>query len=99
MDVSVVIPTYNGKQLLEAYLPSVLSAAGEYRKRAGEVEVVVVVDGGADGTVEWLDSTSAGAVRLGGPQRNPGVAEACTSGFRAARFPVLFLPNNDVRVK
>ncbi len=99
MDVSVVIPTYNGKQLLEAYLPSVLWAAGEYRKRSGEVEVVVVVDGGADGTVEWLDSTWAGAVALVRHERNLGLAEACTSGFRAARFPVVLLLNNDVRVK
>lgn len=48
--ISVVIPTYNGKELLEKHLPSVFDilVPGD--------EVVIVDDQSTDQTVEWLSS-------------------------------------------
>jgi len=50
---SVVIPTYNGRELLERCLASVM------RHRPADpllaaIEVVVVDDASTDGTAEWL---------------------------------------------
>lgn len=46
--VSIVIPTYNGRKLLEKHLPAVLKAM-----RAGD-ELVIVDDASNDDTIEWL---------------------------------------------
>lgn len=48
LKVSVIIPTYNGRHLLEANLPAVLKTV-----REGD-QVVVIDDAGTDDTVEWL---------------------------------------------
>jgi GT2 family glycosyltransferase len=100
MDVSIVIPTWKGRLLLEAYLPSVLAAADNYRKEHGhESEVIVVEDAGGDGTPHWLQEKVPGRVLVIEHQRNLGFAAACQSGFEAARFPIVLLLNNDVRLR
>jgi len=100
MDVSVVIPTWNGKHLLRAYLPSVLAACDRYRQERGaEVEVIVVEDGGSDGSPGWLRAAYGNRVRVLEHEANLGFAAACRTGFENARFPVALLLNNDVRLK
>src|SRR5450432_203977 len=48
--VSIVIPNWNGKDLLEKYIPSVLEAAS----RVPNTEVIVVDNGSSDGSAEFL---------------------------------------------
>jgi GT2 family glycosyltransferase len=53
--VSIVIPTWNGLDLLKQFLPSVIAAARRYcEQAAAPTEIVVVDDGSTDGSVEWL---------------------------------------------
>jgi GT2 family glycosyltransferase len=53
--VSIVIPTWNGLDLLKRFLPSVIAAARCYSEQAtAPTEIVVVDDGSTDGSVEWL---------------------------------------------
>lgn len=99
MDVSIVIPTWNGRHLLERFLPSVLSAADRYRSTSGsEVEILLVDDGGTDDTAFWLAETHPDAVQLLMKRMNEGFSHACNTGFKHARHPVVFLLNNDVEV-
>lgn len=99
MDVSIVIPTWNGRPLLERFLPSVLSAADRYRLDSGSsVEVILVDDGGTDDTAFWLAESHPGAVDLLMKRTNEGFSHACNTGFRHARHPVVLLLNNDVEV-
>lgn len=99
MNLSVVIPTWNGKHLLEAYLPSVLDACECYRKTAeAETEIVVVEDAGKDDTAAWLPANYAGRVRLVEHDRNRGFGAACRTGIEDTRFPLVLLLNNDVRL-
>jgi GT2 family glycosyltransferase len=99
VDVSVVIPTWNGRRLLERFLPSVLVAADRYRETTGaDVEIIVVDDGGTDDTAFWLAEAYPGRVELLMKRRNEGFAHACNTGFEHARHPVVFLLNNDVEV-
>lgn len=97
--VSVVIPTWNGLDLLRDNLPSVLAAVRFYSQKEGvPVEVIVVDDGSRDGTAEAA-AREFPQVRLVGKSRNEGFAAACNAGFQHCRFPLIALLNNDVRVE
>lgn len=90
--LSVVIPTYNGRGLLEACLASLT------RHRPDEgVEVIVADDASTDGTVEWLMSAhpEVRVVRLG---QNGGFVAAANAGVAAARGEFIQLLNNDAEV-
>jgi len=100
MDVSIVIPTWKGRHLLESYLPSVIAAAEVYRRRSGAiVEISVVEDGSGDETAAWLKSSYGTRVSVIEHERNMGFAAACNTGFAAACYRVVLLLNNDVRLK
>ena len=100
MDVSIVIPTWRGRQLLESYLPSVIEASARHRRVAGaDTEIIVVEDAGGDDTVPWLKREHPEEVRLLEHERNKGFCLACQTGFEHARFPIVLLLNNDVRLQ
>ncbi len=99
MDLSIVIPTWRGRDLLEAYLPSVLAAAERYREQtAREFEVILVDDAGGDDTADWVRTAYGDGVKLVQHTRNMGFPAACQTGFETARFPLVLLLNNDVRL-
>jgi len=91
---SVVIPTWNARDLLAKYLPSVVEAVSANPAN----EIIVVDNGSADGTAEWL-RRSFPQVRLIEPGRNLGFAGGANAGVRAARNDVVVLLNNDMRVE
>lgn len=99
-DVSIVIPNWNGRHLLERFLPSVLGAASEYRRAAGAAcEIIIVDDGSTDDTVDWLEKVFEHELSWLRRRRNGGFAVACNAGFRVARHPLLLLLNNDVEIE
>ena len=53
--VSIVIPSWNGRELLKQFLSSVIAAASHYGKESqAPTEIVIVDDGSVDNTAEWL---------------------------------------------
>ena len=97
------MPTWNGRQLLERFLPSVIAAARQYADRHhAAVEVVVVDDGSTDRTAEWIAAQTSGCpvtLRHVEQPGNLGFAEAANRGVREAAFPLVWLVNNDVEVE
>ncbi len=90
---SVVIPNWNGRDLLEKYLPSVIEAlAGN-----PENEVVVVDNGSADGSVDFVHAAFPSVKVLALP-RNLGFGGGSNAGFRAAKNEIVVLLNSDMRV-
>ncbi len=86
--------------MLEAYLPSVIAAADGYRaSRGADAEIIVVEDAGGDDTVPWLRSHYADQVVALEHEWNQGFCAACQTGFVSARFPIVLLLNNDVRLE
>ncbi len=90
---SIVIPNWNGRDLLEKYLPSVLAAAG----RCAGSEVIVVDNGSSDGSAE-LVLEKFPQVRLIALDRNLGFGGGSNRGFEHARNDVVVLLNSDMRV-
>lgn len=92
--ISIIIPNWNGKQLLERNLPFLLDALVLYQ---GETEVIVVDDGSIDGSIEFL-TTSYPNVKVLSSYKNEGFAIACNNGILASKNEVVYLLNNDVAV-
>jgi GT2 family glycosyltransferase len=92
-DVSIVIPSWNGRHLLEPCLASLdaLDHPGD------AVERIVFDNGSSDDTVAWLAQHHP-RVRILRSPRNLGFAEACNRAVAAARAELVCLLNNDVRV-
>ena len=91
--VSLVVPNWNGRDLLRANIPSLLAAADAY---PGDAEVIVVDDASADDSVAVLERELPRA-RVVRHERTRGFGGACGSGVAAARHPLVILVNSDVR--
>jgi GT2 family glycosyltransferase len=91
--VTLIIPNFNGAQLLRLNLPSVVEAAEQY---PGKCLVIVVDDSSKDNSIEVLD-TGFPQVRLVRHAVNRGFSEAIRSGVEAAGTEFLIFLNSDVR--
>jgi GT2 family glycosyltransferase/glycosyltransferase involved in cell wall biosynthesis len=83
--ITVVIPSRNGRELLERLLASLLPQAPE--------QIVVVDNGSTDGTAEWLARQSIEVVESAAPL---SFAAAVNRGIARARYAHTCLLNNDM---
>jgi len=90
---SVVIPNWNGKELLERYLPSVVEAV---RANPGN-EIIVVDNGSTDGSAEFLGKAFP-EIKLVALASNAGFGGGANEGFRRAKNDLVVLLNSDMRV-
>ena len=90
---SIVIPNWNGKDLLEKYLPSVVEALSGNPAN----EIVVVDNGSTDGSAEFLRAAFP-QVKLLALPTNLGFGGGSNAGVRAAANQVVVLLNSDMRV-
>ena len=90
---SIVIPSYNGRRLLETCLASI----DRCRPAAAAIEVIVADDASTDDTGAWLAEAHPGA-RLVRLERNGGFCASANAGIAAARGEFLQLLNNDTEV-
>jgi glycosyltransferase involved in cell wall biosynthesis len=96
-DVSVIIPTYNRREMVSGAIASVLG------QRDADFELIVVDDGSTDGT--WLELERIAAGAAADSERvmrivrtdNRGVAAARNAGVAVATAPLLaFLDSDDL---
>jgi GT2 family glycosyltransferase len=97
--VSVVIPSWNGRALLEKFLPTVLEAAAAF-EAAGRAptEVIVADDASTDDTLAWLAARFP-QVRFESSDPQQGFGPTANRGVRAARYGLVYLVNNDVALE
>jgi len=93
--ISIIIPSWDGKDLLEKYLPSVIRAANFYK---GETEIIVVDDGSTDGSIQFLKANYP-LIKLIFLKDNQGFAKACNVGVRESTGDIVIFLNNDMEVK
>jgi O-antigen biosynthesis protein len=90
---SVVIPNWNGRDLLGKYIPSIVEAlAGNPAN-----EILVVDNGSTDGSVDYLRAHVPSVHVLALPA-NLGFGGGSNAGFRAAANDIVVLLNSDMRV-
>src|SRR5687768_10631842 len=89
--VSVIIPTYRRPYMCVRAVRSAL------KQTLGQIEVIVVVDGRDDATVQLLERIDDGRLRVCVPSTNLGNADARNSGVAASRADyVAFLDDDDL---
>lgn len=89
--ISVVLPNYNGRQLLEENLPSLFSALGNYD---GDYEVIVADDASTDDSIDFLEKNYPD-IRLTLADSNHGFSWNCNNGAKAATKDLLCISNTD----
>ena len=91
---SLVIPNWNGTDLLERFLPSWVAAIAGHPGS----ELIVVDNGSEDGSADWIQRIYP-QVRLIALPSNLGFGGGSNAGFSAARNDVVVLLNSDMRVE
>jgi glycosyltransferase involved in cell wall biosynthesis/peptidoglycan/xylan/chitin deacetylase (PgdA/CDA1 family) len=93
MVVSIVIATYNRKCVLERTLPSLL----QQHFPPSDFEIIVVVDGSTDGTVEMLRTYAPQCAFRILEQENRGSAAARNAGLAVALGNLILFLDDDIR--
>lgn len=94
MNVSIIIPNYNGERLLEKNMPEVLVAKKQKQNKI--VEIIVVDNGSSDNSVKILKERFP-EVKIVRHKKNRGFSAAVNTGARTAKGELLVLINTDVR--
>ena len=88
--ISIVLPNYNGRSLLEKNLPSLISAAEEY-----VYEIIVVDDHSTDDSVVFLKQTYPEIIIIESGINN-GFSITCNKGIKIAKYEFICVSNTDV---
>ena len=87
--VTVVIPNYNGLKFMEPCFQALS------RQTSKAFDLLVVDNGSADGSAEWLREHKIPSIFL---KENTGFSGAVNRGIQAAKTPYVILLNNDTQV-
>ena len=90
--ISVIIPSYNGGELLSENLPCVLESLDGMDRS----EIIVVDDHSEDHTTAYLRKNFP-QVRIIRNTENLGFARSVNRGVYEARYDLVFLLNNDIK--
>jgi GT2 family glycosyltransferase len=85
--ISVIIPNYNGREILEKNLPNVI-------KNCPGCEIIVVDDGSSDESIKFLKSFRG--IRLIAQPKNRGFSSTVNNGVKSAKGELVLLLNSDV---
>jgi len=90
--ISVVIPNYDGRDLLEECLPSVIKAVTLY---GHDSEIILVDDASNDGSVAFVEEKFP-SVKIIALSRNHGFGQASNLGIEEASNDLVLLLNSDI---
>ncbi|MBI5123516.1 glycosyltransferase family 2 protein [Candidatus Roizmanbacteria bacterium] len=102
MNLSIVIPNYNGEKLLKKNLPKVLEAVKEYKK--GKIEIIIADDPSTDNSSQVIkeftgsikDKHIIGKTISNKNKREAGFSKNVNRGVSLATGEILILLNSDV---
>ena len=94
--VSIVIPNFNGKRLLERYLPFVEQAC-QHATMLTAWEIIIVDDASTDDSVTFI-KTHYPHIRLIRNEQNSGFSITANHGIQAATMQLVLMLNNDIQL-
>lgn len=96
MDISVIIPNYNGEELLKKNLTKVYQEISAYK--AGKTEIVIVDDASSDDSLIFLDEfvKTHQNCKVLVNNKNLGFAPTVNKGVQASTGEIVTLLNTDV---
>ena len=86
--ISIIIPNWNGKTLLQKHLPTVI-------ERSEGCEVIVVDDASSDGSVSWVKQTHPSVIIIE-KRKHEGFASTVNIGAKKATCDIVILLNSDI---
>jgi GT2 family glycosyltransferase len=92
--ISVVIPNYNGRQLLEENLPFLMEAL---RKSGADYEIIISDDSSTDGSVDFIKKNYPDTILIEN-KINSGFSPNINKGIFTASKELIFALNSDVRL-
>lgn len=88
--ISIILPNYNGQNLLEKNLPSIIKALNGIKH-----EIIVVDDCSSDNSVKFIEQEYPEVI-IKRNKSNLGFSATCNVGVHTAKYPILCLSNTDV---
>ncbi len=95
--LSIVIPVWNGENLLAKNLPSVIEAKEDKSNKIREI--IIIDDASTDNSVRLLKSEFGDSIRLFRHKINRGFSATVNLGVRMARSEFVCLINQDASLK
>lgn len=99
MYISIIIPNYNGEELLGKNLPKVLEAVEYYQKKSSAgIEIIVVDDGSTDSSESVISNFQfkISNLKFIKNEKNLGFAPTVNHGVKEAKGEIIILLNTDV---
>lgn len=96
MNISIIIPNYNGEKLIQKNLPKVIEELSNYSKYKSEI--IIVDDASVDNSMDVLKSFEdkySNLVILRN-EKNLGFSSTVNKGVANAKYEILILLNTDV---
>ncbi|SOD14870.1 glycosyltransferase family 2 protein [Pedobacter xixiisoli] len=92
--ISVILPNYNGKHLMEKFIPSTLEALALSQV---EYEFIIIDDCSKDESVAFIEGNYPNFILLKN-EINNGFSKTCNKGINHASKDLIFLLNSDVQL-
>lgn len=92
--ISIVIPTWNGKELLKRNLPSLIEAIKYYGE---EYEIILVDDASTDGSSDFISRTYP-FIKVTRSEKRQGFPVSANRGVMESKHALVLLLNTDMSV-
>jgi GT2 family glycosyltransferase len=94
MTISIVIPNYNGKELLQKNLPKIFIELKKFD--SGKTEIIVADDASTDDSVAFLNGLKERDLKVLVNEKNLGFSPTVNKGVKIASGEVIVLLNTDI---
>lgn len=96
MNLSIVIPNYNGEDILRKNLPKLLDSVKNYQK--GSIEIIISDDCSSDNSVSVIREFAHinPNIKFIQSEKNKGFSSSVNKGFKETKGDVVILLNTDV---
>lgn len=98
MDLSIIILSYNTKDITDKCLGRLKLSVGNFQKKGGKVQTIVLDNASSDGSVEMIKKNHPW-VELTESRQNLGYSKGNNTAFKKAKYSYILFMNSDLFVE